>query len=227
MKKSLLIFFVFSFLSAQAQITLDKNYPNGLARRTKMANAGEKYYLYDASDSKAKIYNANHTLWRSFTLPIPAGGLFSNLSSVSQRVINNNNKLEAIYTYVQLTSTVAQHVSKVVDQDGNVLLDLPDALTAYIDESGGLPPVLIVNYGIDDSSAVYSVPGLVLQKKYPRGMVRRLKLENSGEKYYLFDKSDEKLKLYNANHTAWKTLDMPVSPDTAIANIQFISRNSH
>lgn len=50
---------------------------------------------------------------------------------------------------------------------------------------------------------------LTLEATYPTTDVRRIHLPVSGEKWYYADDSTRKVYLFNANHTAWKTVNYP------------------
>lgn len=52
-----------------------------------------------------------------------------------------------------------------------------------------------------------------LEHTYSNGQICYVKLKNSGEKYYLFDKNGFKLRMYNLDHSVFKTIDIPVAYD--------------
>lgn len=63
---------------------------------------------------------------------------------------------------------------------------------------------------------------LTLEGTYD-GEVERVLLEFSGEKYYYLDSDAMQLKLYNADHTPWKMVDLPVPSGAVIEYLYHVS----
>ncbi len=53
-----------------------------------------------------------------------------------------------------------------------------------------------------------------LEHTYTESAVTRVKLEYSGEKYYTFKKATNELIFYNADHSLWKTIALPIALST-------------
>jgi hypothetical protein len=66
------------------------------------------------------------------------------------------------------------------------------------------------------STKVYSMPDLTLEHTYAEGSVRRINLENAGEKYLLDDFNNNQVKVYNSDHSLWKTFAAP-RPENAFS----------
>ena len=56
-----------------------------------------------------------------------------------------------------------------------------------------------------------------LEHSYFNSAVTRIKLENSGEKYYALTYATNELVFYNSDHTLWKTIVLPATiPNSTI-----------
>lgn len=51
---------------------------------------------------------------------------------------------------------------------------------------------------------------LNLEHCYEFGAVTRVKLQNSGEKYYELNRPDHRAVLYNSDHSVWKSIELPL-----------------
>ncbi|MBL0014498.1 MAG: T9SS type A sorting domain-containing protein [Flavobacterium sp.] len=209
MKKILLFLFLICSILANAQFELDHAYNNANVTRINLEYSGEKYYECRSATNELVLYNADHSFWKMIVLPAPFPTEYIGQSIVhlSESKINVDANLEIIYT-----SGTSPFEGMVVSEDGTVLLNVPNCQSLYLDEIPGLDNKLVANLR-DGSSNVYSVPSLVLEHNYTEGFVRRKQLENSGEKYYLLDKVGHAAKVYNPNHTLWKSIDLLGPPD--------------
>ena len=62
-----------------------------------------------------------------------------------------------------------------------------------------------------------------LENTYNEGLVTRVVLENSGEKYYLYDATAKLVKLYNADHSPWKAIPLPTFSNPLDLTIEHLS----
>lgn len=209
-----------------AQITLEHTYDNGVVTRVKLEYSGEKYYALKYSTNELMFYNADHSLWKTIVLPasVPNPFATAKVFHISEAKINPDANLEIIFGYYNATTSTYE--CKVISEDGTVLLTIPNATGAHLDEIPGLPMKLISensNPNLISISKVYSVPELALENTYTDGNIKRIKLENSGEKYYLLDKENQNTKVYNQNHSLWKTVSLPKPINASYTNIGVIS----
>jgi hypothetical protein len=209
MKKIMLFLFLISSILAKAQFELDHNYNDANVTRINLEYSGEKYYEFRRATNELVLYNADHSFWKMIVLPVPILTEFYGLSivHVSESKINVDANLEII-----LISGTSPFEGKVISEDGTVLLNVPNCRNLYLDELPGLANKLVANLQ-DGTSNVYSVPSLVLENNYSEGLVKRKQLENSGEKFYLLDKAGHAAKVYNPDHTLWKSIDLVGPPD--------------
>lgn len=209
MKKRLLFLFLICSILSYAQFELDHTYNDAKVTRINLEYSGEKYYEFRSATNELVLFNADHSFWKMIVLPVPILTEIYGLSivHVSESKINVDANLEII-----LISGTSPFEGKVISEDGTVLLNVPNCRNLYLDELPGLANKLVANLQ-DGTSNVYSVPSLVLEHNYSEGLVRRKQLENSGEKYYLLDKVAHAAKVYNPDHTLWKSIDLVGPPD--------------
>jgi len=224
MKTTLQILLLFFTCGSFAQITLEHTYSEGTVTRVNLEYSGEKYYVLKSATNELMFYNADHSFWKTIVLSAPAPNQFTSTQvfHVSEAKINSDVDIEIVYGYF---NDIAKYFeSKVISEDGTVLLTIPNASSVYLDEVPGLSDKLITeNTGSNTNSKVYSVPDLVLENSYTEGTIKRIKLENSGEKYYVLDKTNQNTKIYNQNHSLWKTIALPKPTNFDFTEIDFIS----
>lgn len=228
MKKALLLLALFFTAVCSAQFELEHTYNDGAVTRVNFETWGEKYYLFKTATNELVFYNADHSFWKTVVLPASAPGMFwrTNLFHISETEINPDSNIEIVFGHYNHTE--AYYECKVIDDQGNVLLTVPNAYSLNVDKHPGLPNKLISrNTTPVPISKVYSLPGLSLENTYINGEINRIKLENSGEKYYVLDKSIGLASVYNTDHTLWKTINMPKPVDATFSQqgINFISEN--
>ena len=202
----MLFFTMLSF----GQIALEHTYNNAIINRVNLEYSGEKYYEFKRATNELMLYNADHTLWKTIVLPAPAPTNYTgtNLIHISEAVFNSDADLEIVFSYYN--TTLPGYETKIMSENGAVLATLDNVYNASLSQIDGLSPKLIgISYN-PNKSKVYAIPELTLEHAYEEGIVSRIKLENSGEKYCLTDKVNGTENIYNSNHTIWKTISLPI-----------------
>lgn len=227
MKTNLLILFLCSYWVTVGQINLEYSYIDGNVNRIKLENSGEKYYLLDNVTKQVKIYNANHSLWKTINLVADPNPLELEISHISETAINADNFIEICYTYYTEINSEITYTSKIINENSTVLLSVANASSIEVSQIDGLSNKIIAL--IDDgnlSSKVYSIPSLNLENTYSNGYIYRVKLENSGEKYYQLSELSAHINLFNANHTSWKSIPIfPINNSISI-NLNHVSETT-
>lgn len=203
---------VISKIYSVPELTLENTYTDGNVRRIKLENSGEKYYLLDKVNNNAKIYNSNHSLWKTVGLPKPINAIYTNIDVISETQLNPDALLEIGYSYSITANNITQYEAKIVNENDIVLLTVPNSNRLQISSIEGLQDKLITENIINyvNSTNVYNLPSLTLENVY-ESQVKRVKLENSGEKYYTSASLlNNQVKIYNSNHTLWKTINLPL-----------------
>ncbi len=221
MKKTLLLFALFFTTISFSQFILDNTYfyTRGV-QRIVLENSGEKYYYVNWQTGNIQFYNADHSPWKSVMLPLPSQNWTLGITHISETKINADNNLEIVYsTY----SSPNIRQCKIVNELGTVLLSVENCQSLRLDEKEGVTDKIISSTGV-----VYAVPGLTAEHIYPivnYANVKRIKLENSGEKYYVLDIANSLVALYNADHTFWKNITLPKPDGYSITGLDLLSEN--
>jgi hypothetical protein len=226
MKSTILLIFVLSCLTAIGQINLENTYNDGIVNRVKLEISGEKYYLLDQSTKQVKLYNSDHTAWKTILLPTLVNPLDLTISHLSETKINADNNIEIAYSYYTENGGILYN-SRIVNEEGTVLLNVSDASSIEVSEINGLPiKVIALIDDVDYSTKIYDVPALSLEHTYTgNDYVKRVKLENSGEKYYQLDELNNRVILYNSIHSEWNTISLSPINDAISLSINHISEN--
>jgi len=213
-----------------AQFELEHTYNENEVTRVKLEIDGEKYYLVNKATSQADFYNADHSFWKSIPLPAPPQIDFLGevrIWNVSQTKINADSNIEIIYSYYNLEQAPNNiYITKVISENGAVLLSVNNGLQASLSEIEGLPTKLIV-FDYQNTSKVYSFPELILENTYQitQEYLHRIKLINAGEKYYYLDKLNGQAKFFNTDHSFWKSIDLPKPADASYQSISLVDDN--
>lgn len=221
----LIIIFVLIQQSLFAQISFDQSY-NGYINRVDLENSGEKYYYTDIANKQIRIYTANHTLWKTISLPTTTDATLSTTIHLSENTINSDNMIEIIYSFYTNKSGVISWESRIINENGATLFSLPNASAIFVNKIDGLENKLFAYFsdGSTFKSKVYNISNFSEEQSYS-GYINRVKLENSGEKYYYTDFLSKQIKIYNSNHSIWKTIVLPTKSTTSLSKSIHLSEN--
>lgn len=182
MKKAILSFILLlTAWAGHAQITFENNYP-GSTTLTRLSLSGDKYFMMDWTNNKCKIYNIDHTLWKTIDLPVPSDWYLYDIRYVSETLFNLDSKVELVYTYYNYNTTQQYYTyaTKVINEDGSVLLTVQGGgYSEVATTSGGNLKFLVYVYDYSVSpytvnTQVYSIPGqLVSAESTPDPQVRQ------------------------------------------------------
>jgi hypothetical protein len=151
-----------------AQIFLEQTYP-GSATMTELALSGNKYYMMDVAANQCKIYNMDHSVWKTINLSIPAGMYLYDIKFVSETLFNSDSKVELAYIYYSYDTTLYYYTyyMKVVNESGIELLSVPGCGYPELKQTiyGNTKMMAYVyNYAVYPSTVntmVYSLPGTI------------------------------------------------------------------
>lgn len=123
-----------------SQLTLAKEVDYSLTVE-KINRTDYKYYLLDFSTDECIIYNLDHSIWKTISLPVPSGFYSCELGLVSQHLFNTDDKIELVYVYynyIQTSPTDGYYVygSIILNEDGEILLTNDGIRYSYIKEIG-------------------------------------------------------------------------------------------
>ncbi|MBU1370586.1 MAG: T9SS type A sorting domain-containing protein [Bacteroidetes bacterium] len=171
MKLKTLIFTLFLAFSIglNAQISQDASYTYS-GTFTTLALSGDKFFVMDVGSSQCRIYNTNHSLWKTINLEVPSGHYLNDIQYVSENLFTTDNSLCLMYTYY-LYDEVNQYytyTTKVIKEDGTLLLNLPGCQYYFVTElQEGSTKMITYSYDYSVfpspvTTAVYSLPGSLL-----------------------------------------------------------------
>ncbi len=172
MKTKIFIIALLLFSSiCKSQITLEHSYLTTSSTTylniINLSNSGYKYYLLDNANHTLKFYNLNHTLWKTITLTIPSGYTSLSVGNISETLFNADALIELSYSYYKYIATPVPHLdcqAKIINENGTVLLTIPNAIGAYAQSTGANGWKLIVTMDSVNTTGVasydvYSLPG--------------------------------------------------------------------
>ena len=129
-------------MTTNAQITLENSYPS-MPTIVHLSLSGYKYCVFGDT---TKLYNLNHSLWKSINLYVPSGGYLepnSGYHSISEELYNSDTLIEILYL-VEIPPTSASVY--VTNETGSIL---------FQEASGYGQAPQIVNDGIDFKMMVF------------------------------------------------------------------------
>lgn len=160
-----------------AQITLEHTFPSTEAIYPFTEN-DKTHYVSQTNDNKLKIYNADFSVYKTVTIPIPEnftlGFWYNNITdpySISQHIFNLDDKLEFLVELVSRNINSIQKKLLLINEDGVVIKDFnpnPSAISYgnifKIYHDGLQNKLLIEHRGIGNGNSgqffyeVYSLP---------------------------------------------------------------------
>lgn len=172
MKKSILSagIILCMVISVNGQLTLEQTY-NYSVGVVKLETMGYKYFLMDVPNSQCRIYNMDHSLFKTINCSVPANNYLSDIKYVSQNLFDSDSDIELVYTYyeyIQPTETTYyyKYHSRVINENGSNLLDIDAARFIYVYKSGDTQYKLFAfcyDYSVWPEiiwTRIYSLPGV-------------------------------------------------------------------
>jgi hypothetical protein len=123
----------------------------------------------DVVRSECRIYNLDHTLFKTISIPLPADYYLNDIKFVTQNLFNSDNNIElwySAYNWVPVGNEgYYRYISRVIDETGKELASIPNGVYAYIIRSGEEQYKMSV-YAYDNSfwpgsvkTHIFSIPG--------------------------------------------------------------------
>lgn len=137
MKQLLTTIILLASIALQAQVTLDKKYDYSTSV-VKLETLGYKYYLMDVTLGQCRIYNTDHSLFKTINCNIPNGFYLSDLKFISEKTFDNDAGIELLCTYYTYNSAKAyyEYNSKIINEDGSAMITITGSLYNYINKTG-------------------------------------------------------------------------------------------
>jgi len=157
-------------ITVNGQLSLEQTY-NYSVGVVKLETLGYKYFLMDVPNSQCRIYNLDHSLFKTINCAVPANNYLSDIKYVSQNLFDSDSDIELVYTYyefVQPTETTYyyKYHSRVINENGSNMLDIDEARFIFVYKSGDIQYKLFAfcyDYSVWPEliwTKVYSLPGV-------------------------------------------------------------------
>jgi len=169
---SLLLFIGGSFVFSQP--VLENVYSNS-GNLCALETCGDKYYIMDIINKQCKIYNMDHSVYKTINLTVPENYWLYNIQFVSQHLFNQDDLVELVYTSSQYIPTETSYYylyeSRLINENGTELLNVPGAgYTEIIQTAASGSKFLVYTYDYSVFPAsyqtrVYSLPELPLKSE--------------------------------------------------------------
>jgi len=170
MKQLAIIFTILVFFAARssAQFTLEHTYTGVSAAYIHLPVAGYKYYVMDVANKQCRLYNNDHSLWKTVNLSIPANYYLCDIQYVTENLFNTDNLIEMLYVSCNYNTTLKYYTydTQIVNENGTTLYSMPGAGYSYIypAENGSKLFVWVYDFSVFPETVntlVYSIPGQV------------------------------------------------------------------
>ena len=167
MKKILVSIFISLQLFAFSQITLEATY-EGSAGFSQIKENVFRFYNYDTISNTCIIYDELHQQLNTINLGLTDVQYLSSINYVSESLFNLDENIELLFTYSEWievdTIWYLSYQSKIIDENGGLLLDIPGAQYNSITSTNSGSELLSWIYDFTISSypietLVYHLPG--------------------------------------------------------------------
>ncbi len=185
---------------SNAQIVFEQSY----AYSRSIANLekeGSKYYLMDITASECRLYNLDYSLYKKIKLSVPSGKYLYDIQYVSQNLFDTDDGVELLYVFYQYVQTSTSYyyiyTTRIADEDGTVLLDLPGGSWTDIRNTGGSGSRMM-NYITDYSIYPYPVETRIYRLPGQLSGVGSEVLPSSGEEHVFPNPTEGLIQLHPA-----------------------------
>lgn len=129
--------FLLIFAAGNAQVTLEKKYDYSTSV-VEFETLGYKYYLMDVPNGQCRIYNLNHSLFKTINCNVLAGFYLYDIKFLSEKLFDNDAGIELLCTFYKYNETLQyyEYDSKIINEDGSQLTFIDGALYNYILKTG-------------------------------------------------------------------------------------------
>lgn len=168
MKKLFLyIFFLVFSLSTQAVIIPEKTY-NYICSSTMINETDYKLFAMDMTLNKCRIYNTDHSVYKTISLSIPSGMYLYDVRFVTENLFDLDAGIELLYVYYEYVSTgdgYYDYYTKVINEDGTEILSVDGGLYSYMYRINATDYRLFIysydysSWPYDMTTNIYELPG--------------------------------------------------------------------
>lgn len=162
---------MFSIVAVYGQITLQKTY-NYSTSVVKLETSGYKYFLMDVPNSLCRIYNMDHSVFKTISCTVPNGYYLADIKFVSEKLFNSDSQIELAYTYYKYVATANSYYylygAKVTGESGSTILTIDGAQYVYVIKTGDTENKLFAycfDYSVSPEKVwtnIYNIPGSLI-----------------------------------------------------------------
>ena len=225
----------FSVNVLNAQVILEKKYDYSTSV-VQFETIGYKYYLMDVPNGQCRIYNTDHSLFKTINCGVPSGFFLSDVKFLSEKLFDTDPGIELLCTFYKYNSSLNyyEYDSKIINEDGSQIQFIDGGLYNYINYTDENTYKLF-SYCFDYSvfpekvwTNIYNLPEIavsaeflnqksseILLKAFPNPASQTVKDEYSlpdnitEGKLHLFDNSGRLIKQFLIdNHTDYLSLNV-------------------
>lgn len=171
MKKLLLAASILALpIVTNAQMTLEREYNNVNSDVLNDADSemdvinlsisGKKYLVRNMQNSQIKIYNLDHSIWKTINLPSVTNYAPNYSAFASEELFNPDSKLELAVYYYSTQPNVFLKKLLIIDENGNTLNTIDSAGAMKVYNTGNNKYVAVLPTG-NMKYSVYSLPGTI------------------------------------------------------------------
>ena len=182
----ILIFLVAVVSGLKSQIIPEHTYVGVSAAYVNLPVAGYKYYVMDVPNSQCKLFNNDHSLWKTVNLSIPANYYLCDIQFVSENLFNTDNSIEMLYVSCKYNSSLAYYTydTRIASESGTLLLSVPGGGYSYIypAQTGSKLHVWEYDFSVFPekvNTLVFSIPGQVATSINDFPAVNQFSLRNA------------------------------------------------
>jgi len=126
----------------------------------------------DVPAQECRIYNLDYSIYKTIKLSIPADRYLYDIQYVTQNLFDNDDGVELLYVFYQYVQTSTSYyyiyTTRIADENGSVLLDLPGGSWTSVKNVEGLGSRMmtyITDYSVYPypvETRIYRLPGQIM-----------------------------------------------------------------
>ena len=208
MKKTLFIIclILFTYISTYSQFTEEFSLPYQV-EMFDLDQSGPKYFcmyrdLYGSSDT-LYFYNTDYTLYKKITVIQGMSFNLSDIINISENIFNSDDNIEIMYK--------SGDSIRIINEEQEILFS---AMPRYYYDFYSIEENIFkfkYRYREDDryKFAVYDAMNIELEHVYDSAHnVALVDFKYSGKKYVVYNKLNNKVGIFNSDHTLFKNIDI-------------------
>lgn len=130
MNKLIISIWLIAGITLYAQPNLEYTYPVS-ASICCLEKSGDKYFTMDVAGKQCKIFNLDHSIYKTINLEVPADYYLYNIQYVTENTFNLDDLVELAYIYSKYNPTESSYYysyeTRVINENGEQILKIPGA----------------------------------------------------------------------------------------------------